>query len=206
MKANSCPSKTLYVGLSLLSSMASDWRRVKELLLWLVTWRRLQEHRELHLAAGSWPKKSPSNALLAKFVKVFNSTGPISIKQLSGLAPLCTFGLLEWTQCLHCQSFPGQKVRTCCEGRQAGGLRGRSPLSQMLIYRLQDQTIANKVTAGIAGCLQTDFTSTVDIPGWGAHSLSKTLQHSPEDLPGFKEGFKIRWSIFSPLIIHGTMV
>lgn len=42
MKANSCPRRTLYVGLSLLSSMASDCRSVKELLRWLVTWRRLE--------------------------------------------------------------------------------------------------------------------------------------------------------------------
>lgn len=41
IKAKSCPSSTLYVGLSRLSSMARDCSRVKELLRWLVGWCRL---------------------------------------------------------------------------------------------------------------------------------------------------------------------
>lgn len=41
MNAKSWPSSTLYVGLSRLSSMASDCSRVNELLRWLVGWWRL---------------------------------------------------------------------------------------------------------------------------------------------------------------------
>lgn len=41
IKAKSCPSSTLYVGLSRLSSMARDCSRVNELLRWLVGWCRL---------------------------------------------------------------------------------------------------------------------------------------------------------------------
>lgn len=41
IKAKSCPSSTLYVGLSRLSSMARDCSSVNELLRWLVGWWRL---------------------------------------------------------------------------------------------------------------------------------------------------------------------
>lgn len=41
MKAKSCPSSTLYVGLSRLSSTAKDCSKVNELLRWLDGWCRL---------------------------------------------------------------------------------------------------------------------------------------------------------------------
>lgn len=60
MKAKSCPSSTLYVGLSRLSSMARDCSRVNELLRWLVGWWRLLKIKERK-------KKEKENKQRSKF-------------------------------------------------------------------------------------------------------------------------------------------
>lgn len=120
MKANSCPSKTLYVGLSLLSSMVSDWRRVKELLLWLVTWRRLWEYQIITSGSSKLiqcKKNQPCYA--CKVYDDFKNTGHGVAKQLSGINPCIP---LTWSSKLDIFVTNHFQVRWCWHTAKEDGL------------------------------------------------------------------------------------
>lgn len=82
IKAKSCPSSTLYVGLSRLSSMASDCSRVNELLRWLVGWCRLLKVKQ---QAHNYKK----NKFIHKSLKWFSKKKNLSKKQNKYLWGAC---------------------------------------------------------------------------------------------------------------------